>query len=41
MSLPVTEITSDRRFFPDMVEAWRYRWMAVALARRNVLTRYT
>lgn len=37
----VVEITSKAPLFPDLAEAWRYRWMAVALARRTILTRYT
>jgi lipopolysaccharide transport system permease protein len=35
------EITKETPLFPDLAEAWRYRWMAFALTRRNVLTRYT
>ena len=35
------EFSSEAPFFPDLPEAWRYRWMAVALARRNLKTRYT
>jgi lipopolysaccharide transport system permease protein len=37
---PYIEITSKAPLLPDLVEAWRYRWMAVALARRNLMTRY-
>jgi lipopolysaccharide transport system permease protein len=40
-SLPVVEFTSKPPLFPDIAEAWRYRWMAVALMRRNLMTRYT
>jgi len=40
-ALPVVEFTSKPPLFPDVGEAWRYRWMAVALARRNLMTRYT
>src|SRR5882757_1605115 len=40
-ALPVVEFTSKPPLFPDIGEAWRYRWMAVALARRNLMTRYT
>ena len=39
--LPVFEFTSKPPIFPDVQEAWRYRWMAVALTRRNLMTRYT
>jgi lipopolysaccharide transport system permease protein len=39
--LPVATFTSRPPAFPDIGEAWRYRWMAVALARRNLMTRYT
>jgi lipopolysaccharide transport system permease protein len=39
--LPVVEFTSKPRLLPDIAEGWRYRWMAVALARRNLMTRYT
>lgn len=39
--LPVAEFTSKPPLFPDLGEAWRYRWMAVALTRRNLMTRYT
>jgi lipopolysaccharide transport system permease protein len=39
--LPVVEFTSRPPLFPDIGEGWRYRWMAVALARRNLMTRYT
>lgn len=38
---PVVEITSKSPLFPDFMEAWRYRWMAIALARRSIMTRYT
>jgi lipopolysaccharide transport system permease protein len=38
---PIVEISSKSPLFPDFVEAWRYRWMAIALARRSVMTRYT
>lgn len=41
MSGHVIEITSKPQIFPDFAEAWRYRWLAVALARRNIVTRYT
>lgn len=37
----IVEITSKGPMFPDLAEAWRYRWMAIALARRTILTRYT
>jgi lipopolysaccharide transport system permease protein len=40
MTLPIVEISSKRRLFPDLAEAWQYRWAALALARRTVLTRY-
>jgi lipopolysaccharide transport system permease protein len=40
-SLPTVEFTSRPPLFPDIAEAWRYRWMAVALTRRNLMTRYT
>lgn len=39
-SLPVVEFTSKPPLFPDIGEAWRYRWMAVALTRRNLMSRY-
>ena len=39
--LPVVEFDSSPPLFPDLAEAWRYRWMAVALARRNLMSRYT
>lgn len=35
------EITSKPPLFPDFAEAWRYRWMAIAIARRTIMTRYT
>jgi lipopolysaccharide transport system permease protein len=35
------EITARQPLFSDLTEAWQYRWMAVALARRNIKTRYT
>jgi lipopolysaccharide transport system permease protein len=38
---PVVEITSTPPLLPDFAESWRYRWMALALARRNIVTRYT
>jgi lipopolysaccharide transport system permease protein len=41
LPLPVVEFTSKPPLFPDIGEAWRYRWMAVALTRRNLMTRYT
>jgi ABC-type polysaccharide/polyol phosphate export permease len=41
MSLQTVEITSDASLFPDRKEAWRSRQMAIALARRNVMTEYT
>jgi lipopolysaccharide transport system permease protein len=41
LALPVIEFTSEPPQFPDIGEAWRYRWMAVALTRRNLMTRYT
>jgi lipopolysaccharide transport system permease protein len=41
MTTPVTEITSKPSLFPDFREAWRSRQMAIALARRNIITRYT
>lgn len=40
-ALPVVEFTSRPPFFPDLREAWRYRWMAIALTRRNLMSRYT
>jgi lipopolysaccharide transport system permease protein len=40
-SFLVVEFTNKPPIFPDVAEAWRYRWMAVALARRNLMTRYT
>ena len=40
-NLPIVEFTSVAPLFPDFGEAWRYRWMAIALARRNIMTRYT
>jgi lipopolysaccharide transport system permease protein len=40
-ALPVVEFTNKPPFFPDLVEAWRYRWMAIALVRRNLMSRYT
>src|SRR5437588_2235427 len=39
--MPVVEITSAPPLLPNFAEAWSYRWMAVALARRNIKTRYT
>src|ERR1700722_15078147 len=39
--IPVIEFSSAAPAFPDLAEAWRHRWMAVSLARRNILTRYT
>ncbi len=41
MNKPFVEITNRAPLFPDFAEAWRYRWMALALARRNIMTRYT
>jgi lipopolysaccharide transport system permease protein len=41
MSTPVIEITSKPPLFPDFKEAWRSRQMAIALARRNIMTRYS
>jgi lipopolysaccharide transport system permease protein len=41
MSQDTIEITSASGLFPDFKEAWRSRQMAIALARRNVMTRYT
>jgi lipopolysaccharide transport system permease protein len=41
MHKPFVEITNRAPRFPDFAEAWRYRWMALALARRNIMTRYT
>jgi lipopolysaccharide transport system permease protein len=38
---PTVEISSLPPLFPDFAESWRYRWMALALTRRNVMTRYT
>lgn len=35
------EVTPKAPWFPDFGEAWRYRWMAVALARRGIISRYT
>jgi len=35
-----TEITPAGRFFPDLVEAWRHRALAVVFARRNLKIRY-
>src|SRR6516225_10087888 len=40
-ALPFVEFTSRPPVFPDVREAWRYRWMAVALVRRNLMSRYT
>lgn len=40
-SVPMVEISSKPALFPDFVEAWHYRWMAIALARRSIMTRYT
>lgn len=40
-AIPTVEFTSKPPLFPDLNEAWRYRWMAVALTRRNLMTRYT
>jgi lipopolysaccharide transport system permease protein len=37
----VVEVTSKPPLFPDLMEAWRYRWIAIALARRSIMTRYT
>lgn len=37
----VVEITNRPGLFPDLAEAWRFRWMAIALTRRNIATRYT
>ena len=39
--LPVVEFTSKPPLFPDIGEAWRYRWMTIALTRRNLMSRYT
>jgi lipopolysaccharide transport system permease protein len=39
--LPVVEFTGALPLLPNFREAWRYRRMAVALARRNLMTRYT
>src|ERR1700730_12409299 len=39
--LPVVEFTSKPPLFPDLGEARRYRWMAVALTRRSLMSRYT
>ena len=35
------EISSSHRLFPDFKEVWRGRHLAFALARRNIMTRYT
>lgn len=40
-ALPLVEFTSEPPVFPNLSEAWRYRWMAVALLRRNLMGRYT
>jgi lipopolysaccharide transport system permease protein len=40
-NLQVVEFTSRPPVFPDFGEAWRYRWMTVALTRRNLMSRYT
>jgi homopolymeric O-antigen transport system permease protein len=40
-ALPLVEFTSKPPVFPNLPEAWRYRWMAVALLRRNLMSRYT
>ena len=40
-ALPVVEFTNKPPLFPDIGEAWRYRWMTVALIRRNLMGRYT
>jgi lipopolysaccharide transport system permease protein len=41
MTKPLAEITSVPPLLPDFGESWRYRWMALALARRSIMTRYT
>src|SRR5690348_13663576 len=41
VDMPVVEFTSKPPLLPDFGEAWRYRWMAVALTRRNLMSRYT
>ncbi len=39
--MDVVRISARPRLFPDLSEAWRYRWMAIALSRRGLMTRYT
>lgn len=36
----VTEITSREPFFPNLLEAWRHRQLALMLTRRNLKVRY-
>ena len=36
----ITEITARDPFFPDLVEAWHLRQLAIMLARRNIKVRY-
>jgi lipopolysaccharide transport system permease protein len=41
MTIPIIEITAKPALFPDLREAWHGRQMAIALARRNIMMRYT
>src|SRR5579871_3448014 len=41
MSTSTIEISSKARIFPDFKEAWRSRQMAIALMRRNIISKYT
>jgi lipopolysaccharide transport system permease protein len=38
--ISTTVITSEPRSIPDLGEAWRYRKLALAFARRNIMIRY-
>jgi lipopolysaccharide transport system permease protein len=40
MSTPTIESFSEAGLFPDFKEAWRSRQMAIALTRRNLITKY-
>lgn len=39
-AMSITEITATQSYFPDLRDAWRHRSLAVALAKRNIKSRY-